>query len=164
MPNHVHMVYDSLPDINVGRNGIPSNEDGGSLSTESGTPSAESEAPSAECPAQVAQGGAVAIDDRTRPIEMKSILAPNEYQDAARRNTIPTYKMLQSLKGHTARKSNAILRRDGAFWQDESYDHVIQNGTELERTILYVLNNPVAAGLVSLWEQWRWTYVKPDLF
>ena len=76
------------------------------------------------------------------------------------RNNIPTYKILQSLKRHTARKANLILHRGGAFWQEESYDHVIRDGEELERTIWYVLNNPVKAGLVESWEQWQWTYVK----
>jgi putative transposase len=85
------------------------------------------------------------------------------------RNDIPTYnakpmfRILQSLKRHTARKSNAILKRSGAFWQDESYDHVIRDDNELERTISYVLNNPVKARLVQSWEQWPWTYVKPAL-
>jgi REP element-mobilizing transposase RayT len=79
------------------------------------------------------------------------------------RNGIPTYIMLQSLKRHTARKANIILRRSGTFWQDESYDHVIRNGEELEQTVWYVLNNPVKAGLASSWEQWQWTYMKPGL-
>lgn len=85
------------------------------------------------------------------------------------RNDIPTYnakplfRILQSLKRRTARKCNALLGRDGAFWQDESYDHVIRDSDELERTIQYVLNNPVKAGLVQSWEQWLWTYLKPGL-
>ena len=83
------------------------------------------------------------------------------------RNDIPTYRplfrILQSLKRHTARTCNDLLKRRGAFWQDESYDHVIRDGNELERTIWYVLNNPVQAGLVQSCEQWPWTYVKPGL-
>jgi len=85
------------------------------------------------------------------------------------RNAIPTYndkplfRILQSLKRHTARKCNSLLKRRGAFWQDESYDHVIRDGAELGRTIWYVLKNAVKAGLVNSWEQWPWTYLKPGL-
>lgn len=86
-----------------------------------------------------------------------------------RRNDIPSnnkevlYRILQSLKRHTARQANLFLARSGAFWQDENYDHVIRDSVELERTIRYVLNNPVKAGLVKSWEEWKWTYVKAGL-
>ena len=72
-------------------------------------------------------------------------------------------EILQSLKRHTARHSNLLLDRSGAFWQDESYDHVVRNQAELERIIKYVLNNPVKAGLVDEWNKWKWTYCKYDL-
>jgi putative transposase len=69
-------------------------------------------------------------------------------------------RILQSLKRHTARQANEILRRQDAFWQAESYDHVVRDIDELVRIIAYVKNNPVTAGLVSDWEAWPWTYVK----
>lgn len=75
----------------------------------------------------------------------------------------PTYKVLGNLKWYTALKCNQRLHRKGAFWQNESYDHVVRDGKELERIIGYVLNNPVKAGLVQSWEQWPWRYVKPGL-
>ncbi|HCA80801.1 MAG TPA: hypothetical protein DEP53_13820 [Bacteroidetes bacterium] len=65
---------------------------------------------------------------------------------------------MQSLKRHTAREANKILGRRGAFWQDESYDHVIRNSEELERIVLYVLHNPVKAGFVKNWRDWKWSY------
>ena len=69
-------------------------------------------------------------------------------------------KIMQSLKRQTARKANLILGREGPFWQDESYDHVIRNNEEYARIIHYVQENPVKARLVSQWEDWQWTYVK----
>ena len=72
-------------------------------------------------------------------------------------------EILQSLKRHTARQSNLILGRSGAFWQDESYDHIVRDQAELERSIKYVLNNPVKAGLVDDWSTWKWSYCKYDL-
>lgn len=73
------------------------------------------------------------------------------------------HKIMQSLKRHTARQANLFLRREGAFWQDESYDHVIRDNEEYIRIVNYVLENPVKAGLVSQWDQWQWMYCKPDI-
>lgn len=58
-------------------------------------------------------------------------------------------EILHSLKRHTARQSNLILRRSGPFWQDESYDSIVRDENELERIVKYVLYNPVKAGLVK---------------
>ncbi len=75
-----------------------------------------------------------------------------------------TYHALQtimhSLKRHTARQANKVLGREGAFWQHESYDHVVRDRQEWERIVAYVLNNPVKAGLVEKWEDWPWTFLK----
>lgn len=68
-------------------------------------------------------------------------------------------RILQSLKRYTARQANQILGRRGAFWQAESYDHVVRDADELTRVVRYVINNPMKAGLVSDWEAWPWTYV-----
>ena len=75
----------------------------------------------------------------------------------------PTYTVtviLRKLKWNTALKANRVLGRTGAFWHDESYDHVIRNAEELDRTIEYVLMNPVKAGLCTDWRNWKWSYVK----
>ena len=69
---------------------------------------------------------------------------------------------MQLLKGRSAYTCNRALGRTGAFWQDESYDHVVRDG-EFERIVLYILNNPVKAGLVNEWSQWPWTFVHPTI-
>ena len=71
-----------------------------------------------------------------------------------------TSKIMESLKGYTARKCNQALHRSGSFWQTESYDHVVRDGTGFDRIVNYVLNNPVKAGLVSEWQEWKWSYKK----
>ena len=73
---------------------------------------------------------------------------------------LPLSRIMQSLKQYTARKANLLLGRQGAFWQDESYDHAIRNEAEFERVLRYVLENPLKAGLVSDWEAWPWIYCK----
>ena len=69
-------------------------------------------------------------------------------------------EILHSLKRYTARKANKILQRNGAFWQDESYDHFIRDDAELERIEKYVLYNPVKANLVKEQADWKWSYCK----
>jgi putative transposase len=71
--------------------------------------------------------------------------------------------IMQSLKGYTARKCNIELGRRGSFWQHESFDHVIDDEGEFDRTIRYVLNNPVKAGLAKDWREWPWSYCRPQV-
>ena len=72
----------------------------------------------------------------------------------------PLTEVLRKLKWNTALRANRALHRSGPFWQNESYDHVIRNDAELERTIWYVLENPVRAKLATSWNQWPWNYCK----
>jgi putative transposase len=73
------------------------------------------------------------------------------------------HKVLQSLKAHTARTANKILNRQGAFWLHESYDHVVRSEKELERIVWNVLHNPVKATLDKEWQDWPWSYCRPDI-
>jgi len=72
-------------------------------------------------------------------------------------------EILHSLKRHTAREANKILQRNGAFWQDESYDHFIRDDAELERVVKYVLYNPVKANLVQEQTDWKWNHCKHEM-
>jgi REP element-mobilizing transposase RayT len=85
------------------------------------------------------------------------------HSDLQHSNPMPLNKIMQSLKRHTARQANIILGREGAFWQDKSYDRAIRNNEECIRTVNYVLENPAKAGLVSQWEKWPWTYCRTEL-
>jgi putative transposase len=71
----------------------------------------------------------------------------------------PVSKIMHSIKRYTARESNKILGRSGKFWQDESYDHLVRDEQELSRIKDYIINNPVKAGLVKDWRDWKWTYL-----
>ena len=71
-----------------------------------------------------------------------------------------TSKPIGSLKSFTATKANKVLKRDGQFWQAESFDHVVRSG-KLGSTIHYVLNNPVEAGLVNNWKHWPYSWLNP---
>jgi REP element-mobilizing transposase RayT len=75
-------------------------------------------------------------------------------------NNTSLFRILQSIKRHTAHKANIELNRHGAFWQHESYDHVVRDDADLSRIVDYVIYNPVHAGLVRSWEEWPWTYLR----
>ena len=70
----------------------------------------------------------------------------------------PPSRLLQSLKGATAREANRLLGRTGEpFWQRESYDHWVRNENGRGRIERYIENNPVAAGLVRRPEDYLWS-------
>ena len=58
--------------------------------------------------------------------------------------------MVQRVKGRTALGANKLLCQQGeSFWRYESYDHLVRDSKEGERVVVYVLNNPVKAGLAD---------------
>ena len=70
----------------------------------------------------------------------------------------PLDVIMHSLKSYTANEANKLLGRSGAFWETESYDHVIRNEAEYQRIQNYVVKNPVKAGLVTDWREWPWSW------
>ncbi len=91
------------------------------------------------------------------PNHVHAVLAPLPKEDGSYQ---PLQTIMHSLKRYTAGQANDVLGREGAFWQHESYDHVVRNPDEWGRIVNYVLYNPVKAGLVDTWEAWPWTYAR----
>ena len=71
-------------------------------------------------------------------------------------------ELMGSIKKFSARRANKILKQNGAFWQAESFDRLVRDEIELYFIIKYVLLNPVNAGLVENWNNWKGTYCHPD--
>jgi REP element-mobilizing transposase RayT len=69
-------------------------------------------------------------------------------------------RILHSWKSFSANQANRLLRRGGAFWQPEYYDHLIRDEADLFHALEYALNNPLAAGI----RNWRWVGGCADLF
>ena len=72
------------------------------------------------------------------------------------------YQVMQSHKGFTGMECNKILHRNGQFWTHESYDHVVRKD-EFGRIMTYILNNPVKAGFIDNWENWKGSYLNPKM-
>jgi len=70
-------------------------------------------------------------------------------------------RWLGPLKGFTGYRANQVLGTRGrAFWQDESYDHLVRSDVELERIREYIERNPVTAGLAATPGQFQWSSAK----
>jgi REP element-mobilizing transposase RayT len=71
---------------------------------------------------------------------------------------VPVPILTKSLKGITAFRANALLKKTGnPFWQRESYDHEVRSDVEFERIRCYIERNPVKAQLVAEPSQYRWS-------
>jgi len=55
--------------------------------------------------------------------------------------------ILHSWKSFTASEANKVLGRSGPFWQDESFDHIVRDESQLERFHRYICENPIRAKL-----------------
>ena len=66
--------------------------------------------------------------------------------------------VVQSWKGFSAREANRQLGRSGAFWQAETYDHLVRDAAELAHAVRYVAENPAQAGL----RDWPWVWVSAE--
>lgn len=65
--------------------------------------------------------------------------------------------ILHSWKSYTATQANRLLGTRGAFWERESFDHLIRSADHLDRFIMYTEENPVTAGLCPQAEDWSWS-------
>jgi putative transposase len=65
--------------------------------------------------------------------------------------------IMKRLKGRTAHQIRAAIGGSGRLWQREWFDRWMRDEVERARTIAYIRNNPVKAGLVQRWEDHPWT-------
>jgi putative transposase len=70
----------------------------------------------------------------------------------------PLSKILQSIKGFTAREINKLRITKGHVWLDESYDRIIRDYGEYLEKWQYIRNNPVKAGLCEVPEDYPWLW------
>jgi len=66
-------------------------------------------------------------------------------------------RITQTLKRFTAREANKLLGLTGPFWQPESYDRLVRDRAEFEKTARYIQMNPVRAGLAATPNQFPWS-------
>ena len=80
------------------------------------------------------------------PNHTHSLLIPNESWTLRR--------LMQPHKSYTAHEANRVLNRIGQFWMSDYFDRFIRTPGHFEKTIRYIENNPVKAGLCSKPSDW----------
>ena len=66
-------------------------------------------------------------------------------------------RIVSSWKSFTASRANVVLRRRGAFWQEDYFDRFIRDERHFATVVHYVEQNPVVAGLCTASENWRFS-------
>lgn len=79
-------------------------------------------------------------------------------------NIYPISHVVYTWKKYTAAAINKVLGKKGSLWQKESYDSLVRDENGLGNVLKYIMNNPVKAGLVEDWRDWKGTYVRPGWF
>jgi len=69
----------------------------------------------------------------------------------------PLTSIMHTVKSYTSHQANKLLRKEGVFWSREYYDHLIRSSEQFGRLLIYILDNPVKAGLCRRWDEWPWT-------
>lgn len=66
-------------------------------------------------------------------------------------------KIVHSWKSFTSNQCNRVLGLAGRFWQRDPFDRYIRDQNHFEKTLRYIENNPVKAGLCEQPEDWLWS-------
>jgi REP element-mobilizing transposase RayT len=66
--------------------------------------------------------------------------------------------IMNRIKGASAHSVNKLLNRKGSVWLDESFDRVMRSEDDLGEKILYLIGNPLRAGLARHPEEYRWQW------
>jgi REP element-mobilizing transposase RayT len=67
-------------------------------------------------------------------------------------------EVLHSIKSFSANQINTLLNRTGAFWLDETFDHVVRHAEEWEEKFEYIRQNPVKKGLADVPDAYPFLY------
>ncbi len=70
--------------------------------------------------------------------------------------------ILHAWKSFTAKQANAVLGREGTFWQEEYFDRVIRNEAHFAAELAYIHDNPVKAGLCAAAQEWAFSSARGE--
>ena len=91
------------------------------------------------------------------PNHVHWLFTPKEYVSVDDATGSALIQIMHSLKSYTANEANKIFNRKGPFWSREYYDHRVRSSEQFGRILVYILENPVKAGLCGDWRDWPWT-------
>jgi len=67
-------------------------------------------------------------------------------------------EITRTIKSESAYGTNEALTRAGSVWQDESFDHILRGDESLRKKAMYILENPVRAGLAASPTEYQWLW------
>lgn len=85
-----------------------------------------------------------------------STIMPNHWHALVVPRSTCTHSLraiMKRVKGRTGNRLPKTIGGPGPVWQREWFDRWMRNDTEWAKTVAYIRNNPVKAGLVSTWQQ-----------
>jgi putative transposase len=100
------------------------------------------------------------LESQKRIILDAAVIMPDHLHFVAALRQDSLDRLLHSLKSYTAKKINALLKRQGVFWQPQYHDHAVREDEDLNEVVLYSLNNPVGAGLVRDFHDYPYWYCR----
>jgi len=70
----------------------------------------------------------------------------------------PLAEIMNGIKGASSHSVNKLLGRKGTLWESESFDRIIRSDAEFEYRMLYIVQNPIAAGLAKGPDDYQWSW------
>jgi hypothetical protein len=67
-------------------------------------------------------------------------------------------EIMNGIKGASSHSVNKLLGRSGALWEAESFDRIIRSDADFEYRMIYIVQNPIAAGLAKSPDDYRWAW------
>ncbi len=71
--------------------------------------------------------------------------------------------IIKRIKAFTAKEINKLNNQKGTIWCKDYFDRYIRNEKDYGNTIMYIMNNPVKAGLVENYIDWEYSYYNNGL-
>lgn len=67
-------------------------------------------------------------------------------------------KIMNGIKGAPAHSVNKLLGRTGSLWLPESFDRIVRTAAGFDQRKLYIIGNPITAGLAKGPGEYQWCW------
>jgi REP element-mobilizing transposase RayT len=85
------------------------------------------------------------------------VVMPNHVHALFKVDTTPMSEIVEGWKSCTSREAGKLLGRRGQFWEEDYWDTFMREAEDEQKTLRYIENNPVKAGLVRDLKDWPWS-------
>jgi REP element-mobilizing transposase RayT len=103
------------------------------------------------------------LEDRGKIILDAAVVMPDHLHLVAGLKHGSLSRIMHSLKSYTAQEINNLLQKEGPFWQSHYHDHAVRQDEDLHSVVIYVLHNPVRAGLINDFHDYPFWYCRWDV-